>query len=103
MFTAEYMKFAEEVKQLRPTMTVKELALHFHMTEKEMSRELRDLCLTKPSNRVDISDEVVLEEYQAGRSVNDIARRFGASHETIKKRLTKYGISVSRAEGIRRH
>lgn len=103
MFTAEYMKFAEEVKQLRPTMTVKELALHFHITEKEMSRELRDLGLTKPSNRVDISDEAVLEEYQAGRSVNDIARRFGTSHETIKKRLTKYGISVLRAEGIRRH
>lgn len=93
----------DEVVKLRQTMTVKELASHYGVSEKTMSRRLSEMGLTRVRDRTDINDKDVLSCYQNGMSINDIAKHFQCSHDTITKRLAKYGISHTRAEGIRRH
>lgn len=92
-----------ELMSLYNSMTVKELAVHYNISERTMSRRLRELGLSKKTDRVDISDNDVLKCYNDGMSINQIATKFSCSHDTVTKRLAKYNISNTRAEGIRRH
>lgn len=92
-----------ELTDLYKSMTVKELAAHYGISERTMSRRLREFGLSKKTDRTDILDDDILKCYDDGMSINQIAVKFSCSHDTVTKRLAKYNISNTRAEGIRRH
>ena len=93
----------ETVKELQKTHTVKEMADIFGFSVTTMGRRLASLGLTKPANRVDIKDGDVVKDWNDGLTIVEIAKKYKASHDTITKRLKKYGIECSRAEGIKKH
>ena len=93
----------ENVKELQKTHTVKEMADIFGFSVTTMGRRLASLGLTKPANRTDIKDEDVVKAWNDGLTIVEIARKHNASHDTITKRLKKYGIECSRVEGIKKH
>lgn len=93
----------ETVKELQKTHTVKEMADIFGFSVTTMGRRLASLGLTKPANRTDIKDEDVVKDWNDGLTIVEIAKKYKASHDTITKRLKKYGISCSRVEGIKKH
>lgn len=93
----------ENVKELQKTHTVKEMADIFGFSVTTMGRRLASLGLTKPANRIDIKDEDVVKAWNDGLTIVEIARKHNASHDTITKRLKKYGIECSRVEGIKKH
>lgn len=93
----------ETVKELQKTHTVKEMADIFGFSVTTMGRRLASLGLTKPSNRTDIEDENVVKDWNDGLTIVEIAKKYKASHDTITKRLKKYGIECSRSEGIKKH
>lgn len=93
----------ETVKELQKTHTVKEMADIFDVSVTTMGRRLASLGLTKPANRTDIKDEDVVKDWNDGLTIIEIAKKYKASHDTITKRLKKYGIECSRVEGIKKH
>lgn len=93
----------ETVKELQKTHTVKEMADIFGFSVTTMGRRLASLGLTKPTNRTDIKDEDVVKDWNDGLTIVEIAKKYKASHDTITKRLKKYGIECGRAEGIKKH
>ena len=93
----------ENVKELQKNHTVKEMADIFGFSVTTMGRRLASLGLTKPTNRTDIKDEDVVKDWNEGLTIFEIAKKHNASHDTITKRLRKYGISCSRVEGIKKH
>ena len=93
----------ENVKELQKTHTVKEMADIFGFSVTTMGRRLASLGLTKPANRTDIKDEDVVKDWDDGLTIVEIAKKYKASHDTITKRLKKYGIECSRVEGIKKH
>lgn len=93
----------ENVKELQKTHTVKEMADIFGFSVTTMGRRLASLGLTKPTNRTDIKDEDVVKDWNDGLTIVEIAKKYKASHDTITKRLKKYGIECSRVEGIKKH
>lgn len=93
----------ENVKELQKTHTVKEMAEIFGFSVTTMGRRLASLGLAKPANRIDIKDEDVLKDWNDGLTIIEIAKKYKASHDTITKRLKKYGIECSRVEGIKKH
>lgn len=93
----------ENVKELQKTYTVKEMADIFGFSVTTMGRRLASLGLTKPTNRTDIKDEDVVKDWNDGLTIIEIAKKYKTSHDTITKRLKKYGIECSRAEGIKKH
>ena len=93
----------ENVKELQKTHTVKEMADIFGFSVTTMGRRLSSLGLTKPINRADIRDEDVVNDWNGGLTIVEIAKKYKASHDTITKRLKKYGIECSRVEGIKKH
>lgn len=93
----------ENVKELQKTHTVKEMADIFGFSVTTMGRRLASLGLTKPANRTDIKDEEVVKDWDDGLTIVEIAKKYKASHDTITKRLKKYGIECSRVEGIKKH
>lgn len=93
----------ETVKELQKTHTVKEMADIFGVSVTTMGRRLASLGLTKPTNRTDIKDEDVVKDWNEGLTIVEIAKKYKASHDTITKRLKKYGIECSRVEGIKKH
>ena len=93
----------ENVKELQKTHTVKEMADIFGFSVTTMGRRLASLGLTKPANRTDIKDEDVVKDWNDGLTIVEIAKKYKASHDTITKRLKKYGIECNRVEGIKKH
>lgn len=93
----------ETVKELQKTHTVKEMADIFGFSVTTMGRRLASLGLTKLTNRTDIKDEDVVEDWNSGLTIVEIAKKYNASHDTITKRLKKHGIKCSRVEGIKKH
>ena len=93
----------ENIKELQKTHTVKEMADIFGFSVTTMGRRLASLGLTKPANRTDIEDEDVVKDWNDGLTIVEIAKKYKASHDTITKRLKKYGIECSRVEGIKKH
>lgn len=93
----------ENVKELQKTHTVKEMADIFGFSVTTMGRRLASLGLTKPANRTDIKDEDVVKDWNDSLTIVEIAKKYKASHDTITKRLKKYGIECSRVEGIKKH
>lgn len=93
----------ENVKELQKIHTVKEMADIFGFSVTTMGRRLASLGLTKPANRTDIKDEDVVKDWDDGLTIVEIAKKYKASHDTITKRLKKYGIECSRVEGIKKH
>ena len=93
----------ENAKELQKTHTVKEMAKIFGFSITTMGRRLASLGLTKPTNRIDIKDEDVVNDWNDGLTIVEIAKKYKASHDTITKRLKKYGIECSRVEGIKKH
>ena len=93
----------ENVKELQKTHTVKEMADIFGFSVTTMGRRLASLGLTKPANRTDIKDEDVVKDWNDGLTIIEIAKKYKASHDTITKRLKKYGIECSRVDGIKKH
>ena len=93
----------ENVKELQKTHTVKEMADIFGFSVTTMGRRLASLGLTKPTDRKDIKDEDVVKDWNDGLTIVEIAKKYKSSHDTITKRLKKYGIECSRAEGIKKH
>ena len=93
----------ENVKELQKTHTVKEMADIFGFSVTTMGRRLASLGLTKPANRTDIKDGDVVKDWNDGLTIVEIAKKHNASHDTITKRLKKYGIECSRVEGIKKH
>lgn len=92
-----------ELQSLYDSMTVKELAAHYHISERTMSRRLKEFGLSRKTDRTDISDDAILECYKNGMSINQIAMKYSCSHDTVTKRLAKHDISNTRGEGVRRH
>lgn len=66
-------------------------------------RRLASLGLTKPADRKDIKDEDVVNDWNSGLTIVEIAKKYKASHDTITKRLKTYGIECSRVEGIKKY
>lgn len=93
----------ENVKELKKTHTVKEMADIFGFSVTTMGRRLASLGLTKPADRKDIKDEDVVKDWNDGLTIVEIAKKYDASHDTITKRLKKHGIECSRVEGIKKH
>ena len=93
----------DTVKELQKTHTVKEMADIFGFSVTTMGRRLASIGLTKPTNRTDIKDEDVVKDWNDGLTIFEIAKKYKASHDTITKRLKKYGIECSRVEGIKKH
>lgn len=93
----------DELVELRKTKQVEEIAEQYNVSEKTISRWLKSYGLTNKSDRTDISDEDVLNDYNDGLTINQIATKYQCSHDTVTKRLAKYNISNTRADGIRRH
>ena len=93
----------ETVKDLQKTHTVKEMAEIFGFSVTTMGRRLASLGLTKPANRTDIKDKDVVKDWNDGLTIIEIAKKYKASHDTITKRLKKYGIECSRVDGIKKH
>lgn len=84
-------------------MSVKEMANFFQKSERTISRDLNRFGLTQKADRIDISDESILADCADGYSINQIALKYQCSHDTITKRLNKYGIVYDRPTGIERH
>lgn len=98
------MLITKEMLELdRKTMSVKEIAKKYNKGERTISTYLKDFGLTKATNRVDINDVDVLADYDMGLTINEIALKYNASHDTITKRLNKYNIKNTRVAGIKRH
>lgn len=93
----------ETVKELQKNHTVKEMAEIFGFSVTTMGRRLASLGLTKPADRTDIKDEDVVEDWNNGLTIIEIAKKYNTSHDTITKRLKKHGIECSRVEGIKKH
>ena len=93
----------ETVKELQKTHTVKEMADIFGFSVTTMGRRLASLGLTKPADRTDIKDEDVVDDWNNGLTIIEIAKKYNTSHDTITKRLKKHGIECSRVEGIKKH
>lgn len=93
----------ETVKELQKNHTVKEMADIFGFSVTTMGRRLASLGLTKPADRTDIKDEDVVEDWNNGLTIIEIAKKYNTSHDTITKRLKKHGIECSRVEGIKKH
>ena len=93
----------ETVKELQKIHTVKEMAAIFGFSVTTMGRRLASLGLTKPANRTDIKDEDVVDDWNNGLTIIEIAKKYNTSHDTITKRLKKHGIKCSRVEGIKKH
>lgn len=93
----------ETVKELQKNHTVKEMADIFGFSVTTMGRRLASLGLTKPANRTDIKDEDVVDDWNNGLTIIEIAKKYNTSHDTITKRLKKHGIECSRVEGIKKH
>lgn len=93
----------ENVKELQKTHTVKEMADIFGFSVTTMGRRLASLGLTKPADRKDIKDEDVVKDWNDGLTIIEIAKKYKASHDTITKRLKKYGIECNRVDGIKKH
>ena len=88
---------------LREHRSVKEMADILGKSERTVSRHLNFFGLTEAVDRVDILDDDVLKDWNDGMTIVDIARKYSCSHDTITKRLKKYGISCTRQKGIERH
>lgn len=96
--------YSDQVKELREQgFSVAEIASVIGKSERTVSRELLHLGLTKSADRTDIDNTAVLDAWNGGLTVNEIAKKFHASHDTITKRLTSMGISSERSAGIRKH
>ena len=98
------MKFTKEMLETdRKTMTVKQIAQKYNISESTVGYHLKKFGLTKAVDRTDIVDSDIINDYNNGLTIMEIAKKYNASHETITKRLKKYGISNNRVDGIKRH
>lgn len=93
----------EMLMQDKQTMTVPEIAEKYGISVTTARRYLQKYGLTQGADRTDIKDDEVKSLYENGMTINEIAKHFGCSHDTITKRLLKMGIQNTRAEGIKRH
>lgn len=96
-------EYKQKLSDLLSNHTVKEMSVLLDIPERTLSRHLRNFGLTKPTDRVDILDKDILDEWNDGLSIADIARLHYCSHDTVTKRLSKYNIKWDRATGIERH
>ena len=96
-------EYKQKLSDLLSNHTVKEMSVLLDIPERTLSRHLKNFGLTKITDRVDISDKDILNEWNNGLSIADIARLHHCSHDTVTKRLSKYNIEWSRATGIERH
>ena len=84
-------------------LSVAEIAAAVGKPERTVTRHLSSFGLTVLSERTDIDDQEVVSLWNDGFTIVEIAKHFSCSHDTITKRLNKYGISCDRASGIMRH
>ena len=99
--------YSEEYKnrlvELRKDHTVAEIGKILNRSVTSVRRDLSFFGLTQSADRTDIIDFDVVSDFKSGLTIIEIARKYNASHDTITKRLKKYGISCDRANGIKRH
>lgn len=100
-YSDEYKAKVGELKDAG--LTVQQIADEMGKTKKTMQRHISEMGLSVVTDRSDIRDEDVLEDWNMGLTINQIAYKHKCSHETITKRLKKYDIKCGRAEGIRKH
>lgn len=93
----------ENVKKLQKTHTVAEMGAVFGISRTTMGRRLSELGLAKPKDRIDIKNSDILNDWNNGLTIVEIARKYNCSHDTITKRLKKMGIRSNRVDGIKRH
>lgn len=95
--TEEYLRNARKNK-----IPVKEMAKHLGKGERTVQRYLGELGLSGPTTLA-IDANTVLGMYNGGMTGSEIAQALGISHAAVTNRLSKFGIKLDRAEGIRRH
>ncbi len=95
--------YKNQLIELRKTHTVPEIAKIVGKPLSSVQRHLGLFGLTTAVDRVDISDNDVLNDWNSGMSINQIALKYDCSHDTITKRLQKYNITSERKFGIERH
>lgn len=93
----------EEFKRLCREHKLSEVAAYYGRNVSTIGNWRRQLGISQPSDRTDISDDVIKNDYDNGLTINQIAEKYSCSHDTVTKRLKKMGISNSRVEGIKRY
>lgn len=94
---------ARAVELRQSGMPVKAVADELGKSVRTVARYLKEAGVSCPADRTDILDSDVLAAWERGLTIVEIATEFGASHDTITKRLAAYGVLCGRADGIRRH
>lgn len=84
-------------------LSVAEMAEKLSKSERTVGRYLNQFGLTDVRERVDITDERIQADWDAGCSIQDMANQYGCTHDAIAKRLDRLGITYDRPTGIRRH
>lgn len=84
----------EEFKKLCSEHTLSEVATHYGRNVSTIGNWRRQLGISKPSDRVDISDDSVKFDYNNGLTINQIAEKYSCSHDTVTKRLRNMGLRL---------
>ena len=87
----------------RKSMTLKEMAIKYGVSERTISRILQAHGITKKADRADIVDADLIADYKSGLTIEELRQKYHCAHDTVAKRLAKHGITCSRAAGIVRH
>lgn len=96
--------YRKQLSDLRDAgKTVKEIGAIIGKSESMTRADLQKFGLTKMPDRIDISDAQIMDLWNTGISIHQIAIQCGCSHDTVTKRLAKHGISCDRKTGIERH
>ena len=100
---AQDKEYGQKLKELSETHTVSEMSEILGISVWSVYRHLAAFGLTRPTARFDILDQDVLDDWNKGMSINQIAHKYKCTHDTITKRLAKYDIASDRKSGIERH
>ena len=94
----------EQIQKYRDQgLTVKQIADIYKTSKTTMGRVIKNLGLSQPSDRLDVTVEAVCNLYNNGMTANEIARHYHIGCDAILKRLRKAGIYADRSENIRKH
>ena len=93
---------ANELRKLRAQKkTLKEIASETKLSTATVSRYLKDLGIEKQP--LDLDPTTIQSLYQDGYTINEIAKRFQASHGVISRILAKKGVTWTRGENVHKH
>ena len=84
-------------------LTVKEIGAIYGISRTHMGRWIQKLGLSEPSDRTDVTTDMVVQLYQDGKTANEIAQLYHIGCDAILKRLRKVGIEPNRTENIKKH